>query len=348
MNFLIYGAYGYTGELISRLAKEKGYKPTLAGRNPEKTKKLAEALNLPFEVFSLNETQLLEKVLSRHDLVLHIAGPYSHTAEIMVNACLKTKTHYLDVTGELEVFEWIATQDKKAKEAGIVLLPGTGFDVVPSDCLARYLYEKLPDANSLELAWQGVGKFSRGTALTMAENLHKGGSIRENGAIKLVPPAYQVKEIFINGKNRLGATIPWGDVSTAFYSTGIPNIKVFMIAPKNLIKNMKRMRYLRWFFGIGFVKKQMQAKIRNKVTGPDEQMRKTSRSYFWGQVENAHGQKVAARLETPEGYTLTAITALKSAEKLMESKLAPGFYTPSKAFGKDFILKVDSVVREDV
>mgnify|MGYP001030500419 CR=1 FL=1 len=344
--FVIYGAYGFTGKLVARLAAQKGYKPLLAGRNEAPLAELANELQMPFKAFSLDDTQVLEEVLSNHDVLLNCAGPYSKTARPAVEACLKTGTHYLDITGELEVFEWVAAQGKRAHQQGVVLMPGTGFDVVPTDCLARFLKEQLPDATHLELAFKGISKMSRGTALTMAESMGKGGAIREKGQIKNVPAAYKTRPLQLQGRTQTGVTIPWGDVSTAYYSTGIPNVMVYTVMPEKMITKMRRTRYIGWFLSLGPIQKQAQKRIKQKVKGPDEEMQKKGRSYLWGEVRNSQGKKVEAWMQTPEGYTLTAATALLCLEKLEKAGLQGGFYTPSMAVGPDLILEADGVTRD--
>jgi len=344
-NFLIYGAYGYTGKLIAQLAVEKGLRPILAGRNTEKTKALAESLGLEWCSFDVADTIALETALKKVKAVLHCAGPFGATTPTVLDVCLATQTHYLDITGEIEVFEYLAKKDAEAKNAGITLLPGVGFDVVPSDCLAAFLKSKLPDASHLELAFMGSGGVSRGTALTMAQNIHKGGAIRENGKIKSVASAYQTKEIDYGKAKILSVTIPWGDVSTAFHSTGIPNIKVFMAQPKEVIIWMKRLRYIGWFLGLGFAQRMIQSFINKKIVGPSEKQREEGITYLWGKVSNTSGQSVEARLQTPEGYKLTAITSLLAMERLLEGNLPSGFLTPSQAFGTDFILEVAGTQR---
>ncbi len=190
---LIYGSYGYTGNLITQCATDQGLKPILAGRNEEKLKAQAEKFHLPYLAFELSEAEKLKSALQKVKVVIHVAGPYSQTAETMLNACLETKTHYIDITGEIEVFEWMANQNERIKKAGIVAISGAGFDVVPSDCLASHLKSKMPDATHLQLAFKGVGKLSRGTALTMIENIDRGGMVRENGKLKSVPAGYKTK-----------------------------------------------------------------------------------------------------------------------------------------------------------
>ncbi len=347
-SFLIYGAYGYTGEIATRLAVSKGHRPILAGRDEKKLKSLAEALNLEYHCFDLSETSKLESVLKKVKVVLHCAGPYSMTAKQMVEACMKMKVHYLDITGELEVFEWIATQGKAAKEAGISLIPGVGFDVVPTDCLASYLKKQLPDAASLELGIQAIGEISRGTMLTAVENIDKGGMIREDGQLKRTPLGSKTRMLPVRGKEVLGVSIPWGDVSTAFYSTSIPNIVVYAAADKKMLSNLKMGRNLGWLLGLGFVQSFLKKRIRKKVTGPSETHRENSRSFVWGEVANAKGEKKSAFIETSEGYKLTAESAVLATEKVLAGNIPIGFQTPSLAFGMDFILQIKDTVREDL
>ncbi|MEO9966098.1 MAG: saccharopine dehydrogenase NADP-binding domain-containing protein [Reichenbachiella sp.] len=348
MKFLIYGAYGYTGKLISQLAKSKGLSPILAGRDHDKTKALAEELDLDHQSFDLSESDKLKAALDQVDLVLHCAGPFSSTAKVMMQACLATKTHYLDITGEIEVFELGASLNEEAKKVEIVLMPGVGFDVVPSDCLAAYLKSQLPDASHLELAFMSESSTSRGTALTMTQGIGKGGAIRKNKKIIPVPHAYASRKLNLDGKDKTFVSIPWGDVSTAYYSTGIPNIMVYTAMHPGQVKKMKFVQRWKWVFNLGFVQKYLQNKVKKTVTGPSEQMREESHCYLWGEVKNQAGTTKSARLTTPEGYKLTAITSLMVVEKLMNDLPAFGFQTPSSAFGADFILDVEGAIREDL
>src|SRR5436190_8984048 len=162
----------------------------------------------------------------------------------MVEACLRNKKHYTDITGEISVFETSAASDKKAKDAGIMLMPGVGFDVVPSDCLARHLKDRLPTATRLTLAFYGMGRISHGTQATMVMNVGKGGAIRKDGKITPVPAAWKTREIDFGDVKKTAVTIPWGDVATAYYSTGIPNIEVFTVIPDKALQVMKLSAYV--------------------------------------------------------------------------------------------------------
>lgn len=346
---LIYGSYGYTGNLIAELAITKGLKPILAGRNKQALIKQSSILNLDYLAFDLADQKALDEALSQVDIVLHIAGPYAHTTKTMLAACIRNKTHYLDITGELEVFEWLASQDEAIKEAGIVVIPGTGFDVVPTDCLAAYLKSKLPEASHLELAFKGAGELSRGTALTMVENIDQGGMIRRNGKLTPVPAAYKTKTIPFNGKPSNAVTIPWGDVSTSYYSTSIPNIMVYTAVDNKSLMVIKSSRYLGWLLGSSPMQNFLKGQVRKKVKGPSKNTREQTKSYIWGKVKDGKTQETfEAYLETPEAYNLTAQTCLNSAIKLLALPLDPGFYTPSLAFGADFILEFDHVERHDI
>lgn len=346
-SFLIYGANGYTGELITRYAAERGMKPILAGRNEAAVKELAEKHGLDHRVFSLDETAKLDAALSEVDMVLHCAGPFSITSRPMVEACIRNKRHYTDITGEISVFEACAAMNKKAKAAGVMVMPGVGFDVVPSDCLAKHLKDRLPTATHLSLAFYGMGRISHGTQATMTMNVGRGGAIRENGKITPVPAAWKTRKIdFGEGVVKTGVTIPWGDVSTAFYSTGIPNIEVFTVAPASAVKMMKLSRYLGWLLATGPVQKYLQSKI--PPGGPSDEERAKGKTLLWGEARDAEGNRVEARQQGPEGYTTTALAALNIAEKILEGNYSPGFQTPAKAYGADLVLEIEGVFREDI
>jgi short subunit dehydrogenase-like uncharacterized protein len=345
-NFLIYGANGYTGELITRYAAERALKPILAGRSDAKVKEIAETHGFEYRVFSLDETEKVDAALREVDVVLHSAGPFSITSRPMVEACLRNKKHYTDITGEIAVFEACAARDKQAKDAGVMLMPGVGFDVVPSDCLAVHLKNRLPSATSLKLAFYGMGRISHGTQATMTMNVGKGGAVRRNGKITPVPAAWRTREIDFGEVTKTGVTIPWGDVATAYHSTGIPNIEVYTIVPPSALKMMKLSRYLGWLLATGPIQKYLQRKI--PPGGPSDEERAKGRTLMWGEASDEAGDRVESRQQGPEGYTLTAIAALNIIEKILAGNFNPGYQTPAKAYGADLVLEIDAVERQDV
>ncbi len=343
--FLIYGANGYTGELITRFAAERGMKPILAGRNAIKVEELAKKHHFDYRVFSLDETDRLDAALLEVDMVLHCAGPFSITSRPMVEACLRNKKHYTDITGEISVFETCAALDKKAQDAGIMVMPGVGFDVVPSDCLARHLKDRLPSATHLSLAFYGMGRISHGTQATMTMNVGKGGAIRKDGKITGGPAAWKTSVIIFGEVTNSGVTIPWGDVATAFYSTGIPNIEVFTVVPPSSLKMMKMSRYLGWLLATKPFQDYLQKKI--PIGGPSDDERAKGKTLLWGEASDLNGNRVESRLQGPEGYTMTAIAALDIAQKILDGNFMAGYQTPAKAYGPDLVLEIDGVSRED-
>ncbi len=347
-NYLIYGANGYTGALTARLAVERGHRPILAGRNRESIAALARDLGLEHRAFGLEDPAEMDAGLREVNTVLHCAGPFAHTWKAMADACLRNRAHYLDVTGEVLVFESLAARDAEAKAAGVMLLPGVGFDVVPSDCLAAHLKRRLPTATHLALGFRGTGRLSRGTATTMAENFHKGGLVRRAGVLTRVPAGWKTRAIDFGTGPVTAMTIPWGDVSTAYHSTGIPDIEVYMSAPFRVRFMAKLSRYLGWLLGSDFMQGRMKRRIQAGPPGPTDEERARGKSLLWGEATDGQGNHVVSRLRGPEGYTLTALTALAVVERVLAGHAPAGFQTPSRVFGPDFVLEVKGVTREDV
>ena len=348
MAVLIYGSYGYTGQLIVAQALARGLRPILAGRNAATVREQAEALRLPHRSFALDDRAAMDAALGDAAVVLHAAGPFSRTSAPMVAACLRTATHYLDITGEIAVFEALAARDADAQAAGVMVLPGVGFDVVPSDCLAAHRVRRLPTANRLALAFDAGGGMSRGTAVTMLENSGRGGAIRRGGIIEPVPAAWRTRRIDFGSGPVDATTIPWGDVSTAYHSTGVGNIEVYAAAPRTARRMMVATRYIGWLISAAPVRALLQRVIRAGPPGPSEATRARATSRVWGEATDRDGRRAVARLTGPQSYALTALTAVAAIEKVLAGEVAPGFQTPSRAFGADFILEIPGVRREDV
>lgn len=202
MAFIIYGASGYTGQLITQKAHQLGLNPVLAGRSVDKIKPLAEQFGFAYKIFNLDDEPTLDGVLKDFQVVLHCAGPFKFTAKPMMQACLRTGTHYLDITGEIDIFEYGSYLGPKAANAGIMLMSGVGFDVVPTDCLGLYLKKQLPDATDLSLGFAGLGPagWSAGTASTAVVNLGKGSAHRKGGKIEVVSVGHKTR--WINYKEK--------------------------------------------------------------------------------------------------------------------------------------------------
>ena len=348
MSLIIYGATGYTGRLILAEALAKGLRPILSGRNADEIRALATAHGLEARPVSLSDAKALDAALAGVTVVLHCAGPFWRLGPPMIAACMRVGAHYLDITGEIAVFEQCAASGPKAKSLGLTLMPGVGFDVVPSDCLAAHLHRRLPSATELTLAFTGGTGLSRGTATTMVEGIAQGGAVRRGGKIIRVPSAYQTREIDYGDRVRHSVTIPWGDVSTAFHSTNIPNITVYTAMPKSTARWMRLARPIMPLLGTAPAQKYLKGRINARTPGPSAERRAGAQSRLWGEAKDASGRIVQSRLLAPDGYSLTAMTAVGAAARVLAGEVAPGYQTPSTAFGADFILGFPQTQREDV
>jgi short subunit dehydrogenase-like uncharacterized protein len=347
VSFLLYGANGYTGQLLAREAVVRGLRPVLAGRNAEAVTTLARQLGLEHRIFTLDDEAATRAGLDGMTAVLHCAGPFAHTAQPMADACLEARVHYLDITGEISVFEMLAQRDTEAMAAGVLLLPGAGFDVVPSDCLAAHLHQRLPGAKHLTLAFHGIGRFSRGTATTVVENLHQGGVVRRNSALTSVPAAWRTRDIDFGQGPTLAVTIPWGDVSTAYRSTGIGDIEVYTAASRRQVRLMRLSRWLAPLLRSSWMQRFLKRRIQARPPGPSDEERARGRTFLWGEASDGEGRRVVSRLRGPEGYTFTMQTALAAMTRVLNGDAPPGYQTPSLAYGPDFVLDVPDVERTD-
>ncbi len=342
---MIYGANGYTGSLIAREARRRGLKPILGGRNREAISAMGKELGMETRIFACDtgSPEEIAKGLEGIELVLHCAGPFSATSASMLEGCLKTKTHYLDITGEISVFENIHGQSERIKKAGIVAIPGVGFDVVPTDCLAAILKEALPDATSLALAFKSSGGISPGTAKTMVEGLGEGGAVRKDGKITRVPTAYKTRTIVFEHAPRLAVTIPWGDVSTAYHSTGIPNVETYIATTPTAVRAMKALNSISAVLKVPVVQIGLKKIAQVSAKGPTEEQLNRLHCVIWGEACNAE-KRVEMRLTVPEGYALTRDSSLAAVERVLRGDVKPGAWTPSKAFGSRYVMELGGTI----
>lgn len=346
--FLLYGANGFVGEAIARLAVQAGLQPILAGRNASKIEPLARQLGLESRIFDLEDPRTVERALKGTNVVLHCAGPYVDTFRPVVTACLRTGTHYLDLTGEIPVYQAIASLDTEARQNGVMLLPGVGFDVVPTDCLALHLKQRLPGATHLTLAFQGDGPagLPPGTQRTAIELIPYGDRVRVNGQLQTPQPAEKTRRIDFGKGPVLTTRLTWGDVFTAYFSTGIPNIEDYAAFSPAMMKQMAVLRQLRVLFKLKAFRNLVKMGVKS---GPTAEETAQTSSHIWGEVVDGAGGKAVARLHGPEaGVALTSRTALKTVQKVLSGHAPIGYQTPALAYGADFILECEGVTREDV
>jgi short subunit dehydrogenase-like uncharacterized protein len=343
---MLYGAYGYTGKLIAQEAKNRGHTPILAGRSREQLLTVAENLNLKFEILDLENKEKLIKKLQDIDLVFHAAGPYKYTSEPMVKACLKTGTNYVDITGEVQVFEKNFKYDKEARDKEIAIISGVGFDVVPTDCLAKYVSDKVLKPVSLDLGITAMSNPSPGTLKTMLEYFHSGQLVRRNGELIRLEEDF-IRKIRFSDKERVVRPVTWGDLATAYRTTHIPNITTFMPLPKKFPSLLQSLGVSVKDFNENEESKKIVTEwIEKNIHGPDKVKRETYRCYLWAQATNEKGENAQAWVETMESYQFTAVAGVRCVEKLLELKPI-GVLTPALAFGSDFLLKIPKTLLID-
>lgn len=342
--WMIYGANGYTGRLIATEAARRGLKPIIAGRNRAAIEGLAGERDLESRVFGIDSVEQVAADLDGVDLVLNCAGPFTPTADTVVQACISRRTHYLDISGEPEMFEKHLARGPQAAATGSVVVPGVGFDVVPSDTLARCLADRLRDAASLEMAFFGSGAGSAGSAKTVMGMMADKCKVRRDGKIKRVPLAYLRKQVRFSDREEWCMSIPWGDISTAYHSTGIPDITMYMAASRRSALMMRLLSPLAPLLAIPAVRGKLFANLEENVKGPDSETREKSFMRLWGRVSNAKGESIEATVDTLEGFTFTIHASLLCVERVLSGNIAGGCYTPTQAFGTGLALEIPGTV----
>ncbi|SEO25179.1 Uncharacterized conserved protein [Halogranum amylolyticum] len=340
---LIYGSYGYTGDRIAREAVDRGWNPILAGRTAEKVTAQTDELGCRARIFDVDDAA---DRLRDVDLVLNCAGPFSQTAAPLAQACLETETHYLDITGEIGVFTRLNGMDEAAADADVTLMPGVGFDVVPTDCLAAHLHERLPSATTLSLGFDAVGSFSPGTLKTAVEGLGQGCVVRREGHLKQVPAAWKTRSVDFGRGTKKATTVPWGDVATAYYTTEIPNVEVYAALPRVARTLLKAERSVGGILEGDRVQSTLKWLVDRTVEGPDDEELEEGFVWVWGEAVDGYDSAVS-RLRTPHTYKLTVETALLASERVLDGDAPVGYQTPGGAFGADFVLDVEGVRRVD-
>ncbi len=354
MSWVLYGATGYTGELLAAEAVKRGHRPLLAGRSAEKLEALAQRLGLEWKAVDLSDARGLRDLVAGRGAVLHAAGPFVRTSKPMADACLDAGVSYLDITGELPVFQALFARDEEARRRGVALLPGVGFDVVPSDCFLLWLARRVERPRALELAIAALGQPSGGTARSVVGIVGLGGLVRRGGRLVPWPLGRGARRVRFSSREAWAVPAPLADLETAFRSTGVPDITVCLAMPSRPAKALAAAwpltaaatPLLRRVLGSRRVRERLEAFVGARAHGPDAAHRETGRSYLWGAAEGEGGRRVEGWLETCEGYQLTAQTGVRCVERVLKEKPV-GALTPAQAFGPDFILEFEGTRRLD-
>jgi len=353
--WMLYGATGYTGVLLAEEAKRRGLRPLLAGRSEAKLKPLAERLGMPFRAVGLDDPAALRGALQGVRAVLHAAGPFVDTAAPMVRACLDAKAHYLDITGERSVFQRVLGTDAEAKARGVCLVSGVGFDVVPSDCLAKHVADRVSGgARELEIALAMLGRPSAGTFKSLFGFLPEGTWVRRGGQLQKLAFGRGVRRVRFSQREGWAMPMSLGDLETAWRTTGAPDITVLLAIPSGLARALRAawpaaaagMAVCRPLLASSRFQSMARRWTERNIQGPDDSSRARTRTFVWARARSASGDERQAWLECPDGYDFTAHSALNATLSLLE-RAAPGATTPALAFGADFPLTVPGVRRLD-
>ena len=316
-SWMIYGAAGYTGTLIARHAHERGHRPLLAGRNAAAITALAGHLDLPCRALALDDPAALTAALADVDLVLNAAGPFLHTAASLAEACLAAGVHYVDIGNELQVFRALYTMDQRAQRAGVAVIPGVGFGVVATNCLARYVSDAIGGARQLEVAAvAATARQGPGIAASVRENLPYGGWTRRAGRLHPQPLGSGITTITLPDGPRRVMPFPTGDLEAAFNATGAPDITAYAPVPADPVP-------------------------------ADSQARpQVYPAFGWARAVGPDGATAQAVLQTGESYAFTAAASVRAVEETL-TRSPRGALGPATAFGADFTLTIPDTTRID-
>ncbi|KOY85828.1 hypothetical protein AD998_06405 [bacterium 336/3] len=326
---LLYGATGYTAQLVIEEMLKKGIKPILAGRS-KSVEAIGKKYSLQTRIFDLENSENIQKNITDIMLVVNLAGPFQLTAQKLIQACLSTNTHYTDIAGEVKDFEKVYSFDKPAQEAEIMLMAGIGFGVVPTDVASYIAKQNLPDAHELTIAFATQGGVSQGTLKTVLKDMNEVGVKRIDGKLTSCKPAESNFSFALGGKKHACVSNPWrADVFSAYYTTQIPNIKAYSAFPAPLVFMMRN----KWLFGKFTKSTLLQKLIAKAPQGPTEKELKEGKTWVYVEAQNKKGKKVTVSIEGQEAYMFTAQTVTQIAKYILENHWQAGFQTPAKMYG---------------
>jgi short subunit dehydrogenase-like uncharacterized protein len=346
-SLLIYGASGYSAALIARAAVADGMRPILAGRSRRALEQLATELRLEFRVAELHDDVAMDRALEGVGVVLHGAGPFSSTATPMLEACLRAGAHYLDLTGEIAVVEYLASQSSRARSRGIMVMPGVGMEVVAGDCLALHVAKRIARPCRMAIGLQGLRLMSRGTAKTLSEGLGV-GHVRRDGRIVDVPAGTLSREFDFGWGPMPCLNAGLAEVATAYYTTGIPTAEMYTEALPMLRVLTLANRMMGPLMATAPAQAWLKWHADMLPPGPDAEALSTACAIIVIEVEDARGHRAVSRQQTPGAYTFTAMVAPVIAARALAGDVEPGFQTPGRVYGADFPLSFDGVIREDL
>ena len=345
---LIYGGTGYTGRLIAEHARNKWRSPVIAGRTAHRVHALATELGVPGRVFAVDEPESLDDALGDVCVVINAASPFGLTSRPLIESCLRTQTHYLDITGELPVFRDAFGYDGAARKRGIMIMPGVGLGIVASDCVAMHVAACVPNAKYLRIALLRPDSFSRGSFRSALGLSNSRVMIRRNGRLTSVPVGRLQRAFDFGEGERESVAVSWADVFTAYYSTGIRNIEAYFEADLASRALYQLGAGVADTLRLAPVQRWLDVATRAWPEGPSPRRRQEEKCVVVAEAEDSWRRRSSARLETRDGYSFTAESATAIAQRVVRGDFLPGFQTPAKMYGADFVLGLKGTRRVEL
>jgi len=342
---LLYGATGYTGrEVAQRLAG--GLELVLAGRDEARVRALALSLDLPWRAFDLVDVGRIAEALSDIDVVLHAAGPFELTAGPMIDACLATRTHYLDLAGEWTVFHDAMALDAAARAAGVMVMPGVGLTIVATDCLLALAKATWPDTERLRLGISRAQVITRGSVASASRLLSPDVLIRRGGELVTVPAASLTHAFDFGNGLRETVALSWADVVTGGFTTGVGDIEVYSELDWGQRASFRASALAMRLTGVGAWRQAAGAFAAAWPSKPSEEARRDARFVMVAEALDPWRRTRRLRMRTLDGYSVSVATAAAAVERVLAGDASPGFETPARVFGPRFILERGGAIIE--
>jgi short subunit dehydrogenase-like uncharacterized protein len=350
-DIVVFGATGYTGELVSEALIERGAKPVLAARSQSKLDALVSKLGggLESRVADVGEPDSVRAIVSRGDVLVATVGPFARWGAPAVEAAIAAGVHYLDSTGEgpfiQDVFE---RYGGGAQSAGCGLVTAFGYDWVPGNLAAALaVREAGPSAIRVDAGYfvtgSGMGGMSGGTKASAAGVLTRPTYTYRGGRLVAERGAKRVRTFAVRGRQRPAISV--GSSEQFALPAQFPQLR-------------EANTYLGWFGGLSrFMQVQSAAftgltkvpgvqngienalgrVIRGSTGGPDAEARSGGGSHVVATAYDASGGELATATVTGiDAYTFTGRILAWGAQRALAGGMeGTGALGPTQAFGVD-------------
>ena len=341
---LVYGATGKAGADIVRQLVAEGVDVVLAGRDQGRVATIAGASDRPYRAFPVALGAVIDEALADVDVVLNAAGPFLETASPMMAACIRTRTHYLDLAGEWPVFAEAQDLSSAATAAGVMLTPGAGFTVVASDCLLALAAKARPDAVKLRLAVSRPDAVSRATVRSLSALIGPDIYVRRDGILVPQPVGRLSRDVDFGEGPRETTAVCWPDIITAQFTTGIGNIETY--AESDWIQRSLH----RVSASASALLSRRASRALSDVVSLAWPHSANQRGDFVVVVEAVDRWRRATpfRMRLGDGHQVSIVTACAMVKRVLEGDWAPGFRSPASLYGPQFIFDLGCARVEDV